>query len=59
MYQTEEFKNKNSTKISHTKKKVRFFSIVQVVLIPCIEEYKMADIAKNIWMSKEDYYINS
>ena len=37
------------------KKKVKFNSIVNAVLIPSVKEYKSFQLNKDLWWEKEDY----
>jgi hypothetical protein len=37
------------------KKKVKFNSIVKAILIPSAREYKLYQLASDLWWEKEDY----
>ena len=46
---SEKINNPCNKVIKQTTKQVRFASVVYVILIPCIKEYKAADLHHDLW----------
>lgn len=42
-------------KIRYKYKRVQFNTKVQVILIPCIKEYKYFNLIESLWYSKSDF----